>query len=413
MLRWPCHPHVWPCDRRSLTLAPSRSDARASLHAWGASGVRHHIHPTVCDSVCTPCLADIVSRGLAFQNGRVHRPGMVWGEDILLDNPYLQQLLPALALSYLWAMQLDAATLLDVLDEFPQAARPILRLRRWWIVRRALVRQAEQVRDERMRLEKEASMARRIGLKEAPSNGDGESHGEPKRRVILAYDSKLAQTLQLGQSHEERLELWNRENRRKLNSGENASADRSWRAGGGHGGRDDDAGGKAGGGGGAGDAGGDLAGMRDEIQQLRHELHHEMRKRGEALDARLDELSRMVARLVVSMDAGGAHGAPTVGPNFGRVPTSSSLRPSCAEAPELPPLRMAGSSISGQPEPHEASPQHPPLQQLRRIAEPPSRQQSTERVLEREDYVVRKLMQRSPSLRQTPSLHSDPGRAEP
>ena len=44
----------------------------------------------------------LVNRGLALSGARVFRQNMVFGEDVLLNNPVLERRFPALPMSYLW-----------------------------------------------------------------------------------------------------------------------------------------------------------------------------------------------------------------------------------------------------------------------------------------------------------------------
>ena len=107
-----------------------------------ASKLKARVYPP--GEPCAPGSMYIVSRGIALHNCKVHKPGMVWGEDVLLDDPKLQEMMPGLPMSYLWVMQLDAPTLLSVLEEHREAAKSIWHARRWWKFRRVLVHVARE-----------------------------------------------------------------------------------------------------------------------------------------------------------------------------------------------------------------------------------------------------------------------------
>ena len=89
----------------------------------------------------------VLQRGICLYAGRTRRDGGVWGEDVLLESKELQLKYPAFAVSYLMVFTIAGEQLNDALMRFPDssATRHLLRLRRRWTIRRALVRLAERM----------------------------------------------------------------------------------------------------------------------------------------------------------------------------------------------------------------------------------------------------------------------------
>ena len=88
----------------------------------------------------------IVSRGAALFAGHVKLPGTSWGEaDALLTTDRLRFAIPAMALSYLFTFSLDGATLRSTMAQakYPYAAARLRRKQIHWIMRRGLVRAAQ------------------------------------------------------------------------------------------------------------------------------------------------------------------------------------------------------------------------------------------------------------------------------
>ena len=90
----------------------------------------------------------IVSRGAALFAGRPFLPGSSWGEaDALLTTDRLRFPIPATALNYLFTFSIDGATLRSTMAQghkYPHAARRLRSKQVHWIVRRGIVRAAEE-----------------------------------------------------------------------------------------------------------------------------------------------------------------------------------------------------------------------------------------------------------------------------
>ena len=87
----------------------------------------------------------IVNRGTALYAGRPQHEGSAWGEDILLNRMALQLDFEALAATYLWVFTIDAQQLLAAIDNFPQSAVRLWQIQKKWLIRRAVVRYAEEI----------------------------------------------------------------------------------------------------------------------------------------------------------------------------------------------------------------------------------------------------------------------------
>lgn len=92
----------------------------------------------------------IVNRGLAIYAGRLLGTGKVWGEqDVIIDNESLRQNLCARALNFLEVFAIDRPHLEAVTDAFPEVARGIRRVAVRLAARRAFIRYAKEVLQER------------------------------------------------------------------------------------------------------------------------------------------------------------------------------------------------------------------------------------------------------------------------
>jgi len=90
----------------------------------------------------------VVQRGVVLWGGRVLSQGMVWGDDILLQNKELFLPFPAKAMSYTDVTSLSREALLRTIESFPLSATQI----RWAAIRLALKRRLLQMlREERTR----------------------------------------------------------------------------------------------------------------------------------------------------------------------------------------------------------------------------------------------------------------------
>ena len=89
----------------------------------------------------------IVSRGAALFAGRAYVSGGSWGEaDALLETKRLQFPIPASAVSYLFAYSIDGITLRNTMSQlkYPDAYARMRARQVTWIVRRGIVRMAEE-----------------------------------------------------------------------------------------------------------------------------------------------------------------------------------------------------------------------------------------------------------------------------
>ena len=89
----------------------------------------------------------IVSRGSALFAGRAYLAGTSWGEaDALLTSDYLRFPIPASAISYLFSYSIDGDTLRQTMSQkkYPDAAVRLRYRQVKWIVRRGIVRKAEE-----------------------------------------------------------------------------------------------------------------------------------------------------------------------------------------------------------------------------------------------------------------------------
>jgi HAMP domain-containing protein len=100
----------------------------------------------------------IVQRGAALFAGRAYLPGSTWGEaESLLTEPELRFPIPAVAIAYLFTYSISGDNLRATMsqeDKYPYAAEKLRRRQVTWIVRRGMVRKAEQEmcsRNERFR----------------------------------------------------------------------------------------------------------------------------------------------------------------------------------------------------------------------------------------------------------------------
>jgi len=91
----------------------------------------------------------IVNRGTALYAGRPLHEGAAWGEDVILNRPALQLDFEALAATYLWVFTIDSNQLILAIEKFPQAGRYLNAIRNRWLLRRAVVRRAEELCFER------------------------------------------------------------------------------------------------------------------------------------------------------------------------------------------------------------------------------------------------------------------------
>jgi len=85
----------------------------------------------------------ILVRGMALWCGRVYKVGMVWGEDILINNEALQLNVSALAMTYCLVHVLSGQDLLTTLEAFPGTAAKLTKTRTQWRARRILLKAAE------------------------------------------------------------------------------------------------------------------------------------------------------------------------------------------------------------------------------------------------------------------------------
>ena len=89
----------------------------------------------------------IVSRGAALYQGRAYVSGASWGEaEALLTNPRLQFPIPASTLSYLFTYSIHGSVLRRTMSQakYPEAAFRMRRRQIIWIMRRGIVRAAEE-----------------------------------------------------------------------------------------------------------------------------------------------------------------------------------------------------------------------------------------------------------------------------
>lgn len=104
----------------------------------------------------------IVMRGVAAQAGRIITRGNVWGEDMILENHTLANLRPVRALTYIDVSAISREELFDVLNEFPLTRKKIQRA----ALLMAIVRYAQQLRDQQREQEARDAMARAIAEEE-------------------------------------------------------------------------------------------------------------------------------------------------------------------------------------------------------------------------------------------------------
>lgn len=97
--------------------------------------------------------SDIIQRGSAFVAGKIKREGAVWGEDILLGRPSLQQQIPAIPLTYLWVYCITSAQLFDIIERYPSSKKILMERRLWWLRRRILIVNAQKERETQKRTE--------------------------------------------------------------------------------------------------------------------------------------------------------------------------------------------------------------------------------------------------------------------
>jgi hypothetical protein len=109
----------------------------------------------------------IVTRGAALFSGRVYTVGKSWGEaDALLLSERLRSACPALSISYLFTYSIDGEVLRSTMC---QARFPIAAARcRWrqirWLIRRGVVRYAEDELEKRVRTLRRNSRRSSMGL---------------------------------------------------------------------------------------------------------------------------------------------------------------------------------------------------------------------------------------------------------
>ena len=129
-------------------------DSRAGSKAASGHGLRMQLAAQLSPFVfppgefCPNGFMYIIQRGSALWAGRMLREGdhrrSVWGDDIILYNRDLQILFPALAATYLHVLTIDGDSLNTVIYRFPDVLPHLHKKCRRWVVRRAIVREAER-----------------------------------------------------------------------------------------------------------------------------------------------------------------------------------------------------------------------------------------------------------------------------
>ena len=128
--------HVW-----YLRHTP-RHETSLLIHL--ASKLQPMVFPPL--ELCPAGSLYILQRGAVIHAGRVRQQGgasMVWGEDVLLDEPELQVDFPAVTASYTYVLTIMSMELTMTLNVHPTFE--IHSVRRRWRLRRALVRHAEEL----------------------------------------------------------------------------------------------------------------------------------------------------------------------------------------------------------------------------------------------------------------------------
>ncbi len=93
---------------------------------------------------CPPRFLYIINKGIAIYAGKMRHNGNTWGDDVILNRPDLQLDFPAVPISYLWVYTVSGEDLNASIDKFPASKAALERVKRRWIIRRALVRAAER-----------------------------------------------------------------------------------------------------------------------------------------------------------------------------------------------------------------------------------------------------------------------------
>lgn len=95
--------------------------------------------------LCPAGFLYIIERGTALYAGRTRHQGSTWGDDVLLNRPDLQLDFPAVPISYVWVYILSSEDINSAVHKFPAFRVWIETVKRRWIIRRAIVRYAEQM----------------------------------------------------------------------------------------------------------------------------------------------------------------------------------------------------------------------------------------------------------------------------
>jgi hypothetical protein len=138
--------HVWYLNHLHLSNAAEHPGLRIEL----ASRLSPFIFPP--GEFCPTGFMYIIQRGSALWAGKMLRADAdsmgrksVWGDDVVLETaPTLQLEFPALAATYLHVFTIEGKTINDVIRKFPEVVPHIARTCQRWIMRRALVREAER-----------------------------------------------------------------------------------------------------------------------------------------------------------------------------------------------------------------------------------------------------------------------------
>jgi len=86
----------------------------------------------------------IVDKGTAIYAAQVRHQGSTWGDDVILNRPELELEFPAVPVSYLWVFTVTGEDIRLAVQNFPASKVVMDRIRKRWILRRAIVRYAEQ-----------------------------------------------------------------------------------------------------------------------------------------------------------------------------------------------------------------------------------------------------------------------------
>jgi len=153
------------------------------------------------EEICPHGALYIIFKGTALYAGKLHKSGMCFGEDILMQRPDFISPSHGVAVTYLWLYTLDGKVIRDTLMLYPDSSLQIRTINMRWMMARMIIRASRHIKELRRSLspEQASSMDPFALLKHKPpraeitvdnDSGDGKAAAQ---RYAAQYAQREAQ----------------------------------------------------------------------------------------------------------------------------------------------------------------------------------------------------------------------------